>query len=225
LEVLENDLLTLINSTKVNQTTIDLTPQLQNQITQCLKISLPRTNNATEIIRLYNSIPTSIQTINATKPDPGVILSQVRKDVRQDAWKEFSAASSGFSPKKRSFNNISLLSSEPMQENLTINAVIIKLNDVGTKDIQSYRAVKINIGGTQASDVFFHSTASYLDPGLGQNKYLFLDPNYGIFAYADWRNGVLKAILYLYTKVYNWKEADQNVPITNYKLQIEIFSK
>jgi hypothetical protein len=225
LEALEADLLQLINSTTTTQTTVDLTPQLQNQITQCLTISLPRTNNVTDLIRLHDAIiPTRKQDINATKPDPREILSQVRKDVRQDAWNQFSALSSGFSPKKRSFKNISLLSSEPTQQNLTRDTVIRKLNDVGTKDIQSYRAVKINIGGTQAGDSFFHSTASYLDPGLGTNKYLFLDPNFGIFAYADWKN-VLKALLYLYTKVYNWKEVNQDVPITNYNLQIEIFSK
>jgi hypothetical protein len=227
LEELEDHLLQLITSTKASQTTIDLTPTILNEITQCFGITIPRTNDATKIEQLYNAIPKRKQKINVEKLDPGAILSRVRQDVRQEAWNQFAAASSGVSPKKRSFDNISLLFSEPTQENLNINTVLTKLSDVGTNDIKSSRAVKMNIGGTQAGALFFHSTASYLDPGLGKNKYLFLDPNYGIFAYADWKTGVMKAIAYLYTKVYNWigAKADQNVPITNYKLQIEVFSK
>ena len=113
-----------------------------------------------------------------------------------------------------------------MQPGLNLNALISKLLDVGTNDLKSNRAVKINIGGKQEGRHFFHSTASYLDPSL-KKPYLFLDPNYGIFAYSEWRLGVIKAIAYLYTRAYNWIEGkpDRDVPITNYELAIEVFGK
>jgi hypothetical protein len=118
------------------------------------------------------------------------------------------------------------LSSPPLQQGLNLNGVLSKLLDVGTNDLKSNTAVKINIGGKQEGRQFFHSTASYLDPAL-ESPYLFLDPNYGIFAYSEWKLGVMKAIAYLYTKAYNWIEGkpDRDVPITNYDLAIEVFGK
>ena len=85
----------------------------------------------------------------------------------------------------------------------------------------------MNIGGTQDGEFFFHSTATYLEPS-GQYPYLFLDPNYGIFAFSEWgKNGVLKAIAYLYRDVYSWVQGppDQQFPIVRYTLQIEAFGK
>jgi hypothetical protein len=111
-----------------------------------------------------------------------------------------------------------------LQTNLDISDVLAKLDDVGTNDIKISRAVKINLGGKQGSKTFFHSTASYLALGL-EKPYLFLDPNYGIFAYAEWKH-VKKAIAYLYVKVYSWIQGkpDREVPITNYTMQVEVFS-
>jgi hypothetical protein len=54
----------------------------------------------------------------------------------------------------------------------------------------------------------------------------FLDPNYGVCAYPNWK-GVAAAILYLYTEVYNWTQTPpvQNIPFNPFKLQIDVFRR
>jgi hypothetical protein len=44
---------------------------------------------------------------------------------------------------------------------------------------------------------------------------------------SEWKFGVMKAILHLYTKVYSWIEGnpDRNVPITSYNIQIDVFGE
>ena len=112
-----------------------------------------------------------------------------------------------------------------MQYDLDLRSVLNQLVAVGN-DLKSSLAVKINIGGQQESSEFFHSTAAHLDSG-SKHPYLFLDPNYGIFAYTEWKMGVMKAIAYLYTMVYNWLEGTppKIVPITNYKIEVEMFGR
>jgi hypothetical protein len=221
---LDTALYGLLNGIPASQTNIALTPTIQATIKKFFRLNLGTTEDATEMAKLYSQIPAKEAEIDAKKPDRDQILAKTREDVRQRAWKSFSTDSAKYFKKKRSFNNISLLSSEPLQTNLDISSVLAKLEDVGTNDIKISRAVKINIGGKQGSETFFHSTASYLAPGL-EKPYLFLDPNYGIFAYAEWRD-VRKAVGYLYVKVYSWIQGnpDREVPITNYTMQVEVFS-
>jgi hypothetical protein len=121
--------------------------------------------------------------------------------------------------KQRTFSKISLVSSTPTYPGLELRGAISRLRG---ETLQCGEAVKISLGGSQGRSNFFHSTASYLTSG---GKYLFLDPNYGIFEYSNWvENGVVKSIAYLYRDVYCWVEANRNVPITNYNLQIETFT-
>lgn len=80
--------------------------------------------------------------------------------------------------------------------------------------------MKLNLGGWQNGNLFYHSTAAFLKG----RYYFFLDPNYGVFAYTKWLD-VIKVILYLYTKVYNWTgtPAVRDTPFPSYKMQFDVF--
>src|ERR1700722_15251136 len=225
-EDLETDLFNLLNTTTTTAVQVELTPAILNKIRQCFGFSLGKMQNVDKIEQLYYAIPNKREAIENKRINGQASLDKVGVIVRKNAWSHFSNASEEKFSKKRSFKNVSLLSSQPMQQGLSLNGVLSKLLDVGTNDLKSKTAVKINIGGDIEGRHFFHSTASYLDPAL-ENRYLFLDPNYGIFAYTEWKPGVMKAIAYLYTKVYCWTggKPDRNVPITNYDLAVEVFGR
>jgi hypothetical protein len=225
LERLEGNLLAVLSRLKASESTVELTPTILAEIKECFGISLGSTQDADKVERLYNdTIPKKKTSIKDTKPDTKEILRGVHREAGQRAWKDLVSTADKEHPKKRSFSNISLVASLPTQQNLELDGVITQLRALGQNHLKSGMAVKINIGGSQESTKFFHSTASYLTP---EGEYLFLDPNYGIFAYSEWVKGVMKAILYLYQKVYCWVEGtkDRQVPIRDYDLQIEIFKK
>ena len=230
LEALEDKIYEVLTAAKTSR--VELTPEILAGLKNCLGINIGMTQNLSTVTKLYrDDIPDKIKAIKDNKIDPQQTLDKVREIARENAWNEFSAKSSALHkkpnklPKKRSFENIALLSSQPMQYDLDLRSVLTQLMAVGN-DLKSSSAVKINIGGQQASSQFFHSTAAYLDSG-SKHSYLFLDPNYGIFAYTEWKMGVMKALAYLYTKVYNWVEGppDIIVPITNYKIEVEMFGR
>jgi hypothetical protein len=135
-----------------------------------------------KVEQLYNAIPNKRAKIDSTKPDATEILGNVHKDLRQNAWRDLSRKLDGLHSKKRSFRKIALLYSKPTQLSLDLGGVLGSLSEVGNKDLKSSTAVKMNLGGTQNGKLFFHSTAVYLEPSA---EYLFLDPNYGIFAFSD----------------------------------------
>jgi hypothetical protein len=230
LEALEDKIYEVLTAAKTSR--VELTPEILAGLKNCLGINIGMTQNLSTVTKLYrDDIPDKIKAIKDNKIDPQQTLDKVREIARENAWNEFSTKSSALHkksndlPKKRSFKNIALLSSRPMQYDLDLHSVLTQLMDVGN-DLKGLSAVKINIGGQQESSEFFHSTAAYLDSG-SKHPYLFLDPNYGIFAYTEWKKGVMKALAYLYAKVYIWVEGtpDKIVPITNYKIEVEMFGR
>jgi hypothetical protein len=203
---------------------VELTPLLMDLIGEFFGNSVGRVMDRNKLEELFETnIPQMKREMEAPpRFDPtGVKAKYLHDGMRKHAWTEFSTTLDTGSRKKRSFSNISLLSAEPTLI-LDINGVADKLKLIGANDLQEQRAVKINLGGTQGKKEFFHSTASYLKPAF-KTPYLFLDPNYGVFAYSQWLQ-VAKAILYLYTKVYSWTQAPPaHVPFQNYRMQIDVF--
>ena len=147
-------------------------------------------------------------------------VRQIHQGLQQHAWAEFSKKLDAVNTRKRKFSKLSLLVAGPTVDDLALAGVAEKLELIGATALQDQRAVKINLGGKQRGKLFYHSTAAYLNGRV----YFFLDPNYGVFAYAEWRQ-VMKAILYLYTKVYNWTgtPAVQDIPFPHYKMQFDVF--
>lgn len=204
---------------------VELTPPMIDLIVEFFGNPVSRVMDRHKLEDLYEtSIPQMKRQMEVPPPfDPtGSKAKYLHDGMRKHAYTEFSKTLDTGSKKKRSFSNISLLSPGPTLNNLNMNGVVNQLKLVGANDLQGQRAVKINLGGMQGKKEFYHSTASYIKSAF-KNPYLFLDPNYGVFAFPQWYE-VAKAIVYLYRDVYSWTVTPPaHAPFPSYKMQIDVF--
>jgi len=204
---------------------ITLTARQLALISRFYSRNIPATHSAATIERLYRTIPTKREElIEAGRITPAInkqIELKVHNNLRQSAWQNFAANEDEGSTKKRNFGSISLLFSSVTIPNQTLPSVLQILINCEEK-LQNGTGIKMCIGGQRGSEDFFHATACHL---ISAGRFHFLDPNYGMFEYTQWKTGVVKAIAYLYKDVYSWIEGSPTpTPITNFNIQLDTFA-
>ena len=212
-------LIALLNSDPSPQLT--LTPQLLDWIREFFTDPVSNLMNRNKIEAILGAIPQLKADFKPPAFDPQrKIVRGIHQELQMEAWTDFSRKADANNTRKRKFSKLSVLVISPTVEDISPSGLAVKLNLIGTNALQDQAAVKLNLGGWQNGRLFYHSTAALQKGRL----YFFLDPNYGVFAYTQWLD-VIKALLHLYTKVYNWTgtPAVRDTPFPSYKMQFDVF--
>jgi hypothetical protein len=129
----------------------------------------------------------------------------------QAAWRLFSGAMQKEHPKKRSFEKIALIHIDPVKDYTSLANTIAAVTNPRIDNFEAGRAMIVGIsfeGDGEGEEG--HAVATHWRP---DNRFTFLDPNYGMFEYAhlEGAKSVAAALLYLFGTVYPQEEAIRGV--------------